>query len=205
MEPRTRVPTRRRRRCGRRRASTRRQADRQPPDGRRRGRRRCASEPDAMAWIGLFRPERGAAAARRRGVRPARARGRGRDRRPPAAEAGALRRHAVRRAARGDATWTTSRRSSSARSTSSSGRTSCSPSATAGRPTWPPSGSAWRATRSCSRAGPEAVLYAILDRVVDGYAPVVAGLQKDIDEIEIQVFSGDPQGVPAHLRAVAAR
>ena len=32
--------------------------------------------------------------------------------------------------------------------------------------------------------GPEAVLYAILDRVVDGYAPVVAGLQKDIDEIE---------------------
>jgi magnesium transporter len=40
--------------------------------------------------------------------------------------------------------------------------------------------------------GPEAVLYAILDSVVDGYAPVVAGLQKDIDEIEIQVFGGDP-------------
>ena len=41
--------------------------------------------------------------------------------------------------------------------------------------------------------GPEAVLYAILDSVVDGYAPVVAGLQKDIDEIEIEVFRGDPQ------------
>jgi magnesium transporter len=40
--------------------------------------------------------------------------------------------------------------------------------------------------------GPEAVLYAILDSVVDGYAPVVAGLQNDIDEIETQVFSGDP-------------
>jgi magnesium transporter len=40
--------------------------------------------------------------------------------------------------------------------------------------------------------GPEAVLYAILDSVVDGYAPVVAGLQKDIDEIEVQVFSSDP-------------
>ncbi|HYI23559.1 MAG TPA: magnesium and cobalt transport protein CorA [Candidatus Limnocylindrales bacterium] len=40
--------------------------------------------------------------------------------------------------------------------------------------------------------GPEAVLYAILDRVVDGYAPVVAGLQKDIDEIETEVFRGDP-------------
>jgi magnesium transporter len=40
--------------------------------------------------------------------------------------------------------------------------------------------------------GPEAVLYAILDSVVDGFAPVVAGLQKDIEEIEIQVFRGDP-------------
>ncbi len=40
--------------------------------------------------------------------------------------------------------------------------------------------------------GPEAVLYAIFDRVVDGYAPVVAGLNKDIEEIEIQVFRGDP-------------
>jgi magnesium transporter len=40
--------------------------------------------------------------------------------------------------------------------------------------------------------GPEAVLYAIMDAVVDGYAPVVAGLQNDIDEIETQVFQGDP-------------
>jgi magnesium transporter len=43
------------------------------------------------------------------------------------------------------------------------------------------------------RGGPEAVLYAILDRVVDGYIPVVAGLGNDIDEIEIEVFSGDPR------------
>lgn len=42
------------------------------------------------------------------------------------------------------------------------------------------------------RLGPEAVLYAVLDSVVDGYAPVVAGLQNDIDEIETQVFGGDP-------------
>ena len=41
--------------------------------------------------------------------------------------------------------------------------------------------------------GTEAVLYAILDAVVDGYAPVVAGLENDIDEIESQVFDGDPQ------------
>ena len=41
------------------------------------------------------------------------------------------------------------------------------------------------------RRGPEAVLYAIVDRVVDGYYPVVAGVGNDIDEIETEVFSGD--------------
>ncbi|MBE1874161.1 magnesium and cobalt transport protein CorA [Myceligenerans pegani] len=46
--------------------------------------------------------------------------------------------------------------------------------------------------RSMLARGPEAVLYAILDDVVDGYAPVVAGLENDIDEIESEVFGGDP-------------
>jgi magnesium transporter len=40
--------------------------------------------------------------------------------------------------------------------------------------------------------GSEAVLYATLDAVVDGYSPVVQGLANDIDEIETQVFGGDP-------------
>jgi magnesium transporter len=40
--------------------------------------------------------------------------------------------------------------------------------------------------------GTESVLYAILDAVVDGYLPVVAGLENDVDEIETQVFDGDP-------------
>ncbi|MET9318836.1 magnesium and cobalt transport protein CorA [Streptomyces sp. NPDC003038] len=43
------------------------------------------------------------------------------------------------------------------------------------------------------KRGPEAVLYAILDAVVDGYAPVVAGVENDVDEIETEVFSGDPK------------
>ncbi|MFG2890762.1 magnesium and cobalt transport protein CorA [Streptomyces sp. NPDC048248] len=43
------------------------------------------------------------------------------------------------------------------------------------------------------KRGPEAVLYAILDAVVDGYVPVVAGVQNDIDEIETEVFGGDPR------------
>jgi magnesium transporter len=42
------------------------------------------------------------------------------------------------------------------------------------------------------RLGPEAVLYALLDEVVDEYGPVVAGLENDIDEIEDEVFSSDP-------------
>jgi magnesium transporter len=38
--------------------------------------------------------------------------------------------------------------------------------------------------------GSPAVLWAILDSVVDNYAPVVAGLERDIDQIEATVFSG---------------
>ncbi len=38
--------------------------------------------------------------------------------------------------------------------------------------------------------GTPAVLWAILDSVVDAYAPVVAGLERDIDQIEAMVFSG---------------
>ena len=47
--------------------------------------------------------------------------------------------------------------------------------------------------------GPEAVLYAIVDQVVDEYGPVVAGLENDIDEIENQLFKG---GDPAVARRI---
>lgn len=40
--------------------------------------------------------------------------------------------------------------------------------------------------------GPEAVLHAILDRVIGDYAPVVEGLEDDIAEIETEVFGGSP-------------
>jgi magnesium transporter len=39
-------------------------------------------------------------------------------------------------------------------------------------------------------AGSSSALWAILDEVVDDYAPVVAGLEHDIDEVEATVFSG---------------
>lgn len=41
--------------------------------------------------------------------------------------------------------------------------------------------------------GPQAVLYAVLDQVVDEFAPVVAGVENDIDEIEDQLFDGAPE------------
>ena len=40
------------------------------------------------------------------------------------------------------------------------------------------------------RRGPEAILHAIMDQVVDDYGPVVDGLENDIEEIEAQVFGG---------------
>lgn len=46
------------------------------------------------------------------------------------------------------------------------------------------------------RRGPMAVLHAVIDRVVDDYAPVIAGLDNDMAEIEAAVFALDrPRGV----------
>jgi magnesium transporter len=42
------------------------------------------------------------------------------------------------------------------------------------------------------RRGVLAIVYAIVDHVVDGYQPVVAGLQNDVDEIEDEVFGASP-------------
>jgi magnesium transporter len=39
-------------------------------------------------------------------------------------------------------------------------------------------------------AGSSSALWAIMDQVVDGYLPVVAGLEHDIDQVEATVFSG---------------
>jgi magnesium transporter len=42
------------------------------------------------------------------------------------------------------------------------------------------------------RRGAMTIVYAILDDLVDGYQPVVAGLQNDVDEIEDEVFDASP-------------
>lgn len=43
------------------------------------------------------------------------------------------------------------------------------------------------------RQGTLSVIYGVLDAVVDAYAPAISALQQDIDELETQVFDGDPQ------------
>jgi magnesium transporter len=55
------------------------------------------------------------------------------------------------------------------------------------------------------RRGPHAVLYTILDRVVDDYGPVADGLENDIDEIEVEVFNIDPSGPPRDFRLISRR
>jgi magnesium transporter len=40
------------------------------------------------------------------------------------------------------------------------------------------------------RRGPVAIVYAIMDQIVDNYGPVVEGVRTDIEEIEAEVYSG---------------
>jgi magnesium transporter len=51
--------------------------------------------------------------------------------------------------------------------------------------------------------GPQAVLYAVLDEVVDEYQPVIAGLENDIDEIEDQLFEGGDTNVSRRIYELA--
>ena len=52
------------------------------------------------------------------------------------------------------------------------------------------------------REGTMGVLWAVLDQVVDDYVPVVEGLERDIEEVEATVFSGEvaPTERVYHLR-----
>jgi magnesium transporter len=41
------------------------------------------------------------------------------------------------------------------------------------------------------RRGPAAILYEVMNRVIEGYAPVLDGLENDLDEVEAEVFGGN--------------
>ena len=40
--------------------------------------------------------------------------------------------------------------------------------------------------------GPVAAVWAILDKIVDDYEPVIAGLENDVEEVEVAVFGDEP-------------
>jgi magnesium transporter len=54
--------------------------------------------------------------------------------------------------------------------------------------------------------GPGAALWAVLDKVVDDYVPVIEGLEQDIDEVEATVFQGAAAATKRiyHLRREAS-
>jgi magnesium transporter len=43
------------------------------------------------------------------------------------------------------------------------------------------------------KSGPAAAVWAILDKVVDGYGPVVDGLEQDIEDVERAIFAGQEE------------
>jgi magnesium transporter len=49
------------------------------------------------------------------------------------------------------------------------------------------------------KCGPGAALYAIVDRIVDDYLPVIAGLDRDVREIEGEVFSETRTNPAEHI------
>jgi magnesium transporter len=49
------------------------------------------------------------------------------------------------------------------------------------------------------RCGPGSVMHAIVDRVVDDYEPVLAGIEDDIEEVEEQVFSPERGNVTERI------
>jgi magnesium transporter len=52
------------------------------------------------------------------------------------------------------------------------------------------------------RRGPSTVLYEIMYRIVEGYAPVVEGLENDLDEVEAKVLGGDT-GVSSRVHGLS--
>ena len=165
-----------------------------PAPGRARSRsprpRSACRQDGSFAWLGLFEPseeefERGQAR-----VRPAPARGRGRGQRTPAPEARGLRRDAARRAEAG--ALHRPRRGRGDRGDRAV-REPGVPDLGAPRQSEPAEGGAGApgARAGAGRTGPAAVLYAILDRIVDDYEPVVEGVTVDIQEVEAQVFAQD--------------
>ena len=80
------------------------------------------------------------------------------------------------------------RAAASARSTSSSGRISCSRCATAASSSFLGVRERASASRELLRNGAGFVLYALMDAVVDRYFPIIDALETELEDIEAQIF-----------------
>lgn len=49
------------------------------------------------------------------------------------------------------------------------------------------------------RCGPGAALYAIVDRIVDDYQPVIAAVDRDVEDVEREVFSPSPSNTAERI------
>ena len=169
-------------------------------------RRRGGAAPARPAGrLRLDRPvpaERVAVASGRRGVRAPRGRRRGRDRRAPAAEAGALRRHPLRRAPRGD--LSRRRRGGRVRRDPRLRRAELrahgAPQPDAGPRA--PSATGWRPTRSCSPAVRRRSCTRSSTASSTAMRRSSPACRRTSRRSRSQVFRGDPSVSRADLRAV---
>ena len=67
------------------------------------------------------------------------------------------------------------------------------------RAIWPRRASASRQRPELLKHGPAAVVWAILDKVVDDYEPVVDGIEDDIEEVETEVFDTTASARPQRI------
>ena len=166
---------------------------------------RCLQEQDgAMAWIGLYRPDRADhSLAREFGLHELAVEDAINAHQRPKLERYGDTLFVVLRAARYD---DAPRRSSSASCTCSSGRTSWSPSGTARRPTWPRCGGGWRPSREL--LAPRAGGGPVRDprrRSSTGTRRWSPGWRTTSTRSRPRCSAATRSVSPAHLRAAAAR
>ena len=173
-----------------------------PMEPRARRRAICTTRTRGFVWLGMVEPAPEELGDVQEQLRPARARRRGRAELPPAPEGRAVRRAAITFVVLRTARYVDEREEVEFGEVSIFIGRRLRDHRPPGRRERPARrAAAARAPPELLEEGPAAVLWAILDKVVDDYAPVVEGLERDIEEVEQTVFSGAARADRAHLPA----
>ena len=151
------------------------------------------SRPDCFVWVALFEPDDDELDEMARGVRPARARRRGRAQGPPAAEDRGVRRLAVRRAAHGRA-----REPPDGTRSSSIGEVDVFVGRNYVLSVRHRTQKGFADVRARTEREPDLlrhgsgfVFYALMDTVVDRYFPILDALEIELEQLEEQIFARD--------------